>query len=473
MKPIQKDIIIIGAGSAGLTLSSFFNTIGLDVLLVEKSDNHIGGDCLNFGCVPSKAIIDTATEIYHANQIHKTHKGGSLHISQDAIFKRLQRVTRTIKAHENASALSKKGLTVALGNASFVDNKTISVSDKQYKAKRIILATGSKPRMPDLPGLEKTEWHTNETIFKIKQIPKRLLIVGAGPIGIELGQAFQRLGSKVHILQRSGAILKKEEPELTQQLETILTSEGMTINHHVTSISFPSKKKAQIISKKGKKTIPFDNVLIATGRIPRLDALDLEKAGITVDDSGKLIVDDYLRTTNRRVYACGDVVGDYFFTHEAERQAQTIITNLLNPFKKKRMSSPPPRVTYSSPELASVGYTQEQLEARHESFTTITIPLSENDRHIIDEQTTGMVKAHISKGKLRGASILSPYAGELIQGLLIFFEKQYSLRTLLTTTYPYPTRARIIKRIAQNYYALTLTPFKRKVLQILYNIKLN
>jgi pyruvate/2-oxoglutarate dehydrogenase complex dihydrolipoamide dehydrogenase (E3) component len=466
----EYDIIVIGAGSGGLNIAGFMNRAGFKVLLIDKSDERIGGDCLNSGCVPSKALIHVARLLKDANQASRF----GLTVNGKADIKKVlgyvKEKQEVIRVHENAEHFRKIGMDVVLGEARFAGPDSVTVGNETYRGKKIILATGSRPRKLDVPGIEKVKYETNETIFDLDKLPDHLVVVGGGPIGIELGQAFRHLGSKVTVVEMDTKFLPKESPEIADVLRRRLESEGISFIFNATVKEFTSPNQAVIVNKDKKEIrIDFDTMLVSIGRDYNINGLSLEKAGIELDETGKrLKVDEYLRTTNKRVFVSGDVAGSYQFTHAAEVHAGVIINNFFSPFKKKLNNDHMDWVTYTSPEIATFGLNEEQLKQREISYEKVVFDFDEDDRAIVDEAQDGKLLLFIAKDKILGGSMVAENAGELSQELILANSSGLKLKHIFGKVYPYPTASRVNKRIISLYYANKLTPFAKKVLHFFY-----
>ncbi len=463
------DIIVIGAGSGGLNIASFMNAAGFKVLLIDKSDKHIGGDCLNFGCVPSKALIHVAKHIHAAEEAKpfglKTQKDIDLKKVMDYV-KSKQAVIRT---HENAAYFRKKGMTVELGTATFVGKRSIKINGKIHSAKRILLATGSRPRALTIPGIEKVNAYNSETIWNMNELPKRLLVIGGGPIGMELGQAFSRLGSKVTIVQRGHDFLPKESPEITKPLLEQLKKEGIQFAFNTTPQEFTKKNEVLVKQKNKTGKITFDAVLVSIGRQLNIEGLDLEKAGIELtEDKRKIKVNEYLQTTNKNVYLCGDIAGSYQFTHAAELHAGVILKNFFSPFKKKLSNENLSWVTYTSPEIATFGLNEETLKERKMPYAKLVLDFADDDRAIVTETTNAKSILFIHKEQILGGSMVAENAGEIYQELILAKTNNIPLKAFFNKIYAYPTASRVNKAIIANHYRKKFTPLAKKILQFLY-----
>jgi len=463
------DIIVIGAGSGGLNIAGFMNKAGFKTLLIDKSDKTIGGDCLNFGCVPSKALIHISRLAHDAQLAKKFGLSVTGKIDLKKVVQYVRSKKNIIRVHENAAYFRKIGMDVVLGTAKFTGKKVVAVDKKQYTAKRIIIATGSRPRQLKIPGREKVKQQTNETIFDMEKLPKKLVVIGGGPIGIELGQAFQRLGTQVTILERGNTFLPKEKPEIATILFKQLKKEGVQVYFNTSPKKFTSGKTLVVVDKKGKtKTIPFDEVLVSIGRILNVEGLALEKAGIKLTERGKIVVNEYLQTTNKNVLLCGDIAGSYQFTHAAELHAGVIISNFFSPFKKKLNNDHLSWVTYTSPEIATFGLSEEIIKERKIEYERLELDFKDDDRAIIDEYTEGKLIIYISKNKLLGGTMVAMNAGELFQELVLANSSGLEIKNIFNKIYPYPTASRINKKIISNHFSKKLTPFAKKVLKWMY-----
>jgi len=466
------DIIVIGAGSGGLNIAGFANRIGLKVLLVDKSDRSIGGDCLNFGCVPSKALIHVARSVREGRNLKEFGINSIGTLDMKAVMAYIRGRQETFREHENADWFRKKGMHVVLGPAKFVDRNKIIVGDTIYEGKRIVLATGSRPREISLPGMDRVRVFNNENIFSIDFLPKNFVVIGGGPIGMEIGQAFQFLGSQVTILEQGDKFLPKEDRDITDVLYKKLLHDGIKVvfNSQAKRINEDGTLSIEIGTE--EQLLPVDALFIGIGRQLNFEGLDLDKAGIELDQSGnKLNVDSYLRTTNKKVAVCGDLVGQYQFTHAAELHAGLIIRNLFSPFKKKLSNNNLSWVTFTDPEIATFGLSSKELKEQGIDHETLVESFSDDDRAIIDGYRDSLLKINISKkGKILGGTMVSPNAGEITQELILAQTHSMSLSDLFTKIYPYPTATRINKRLAGNYLGRKLTDRSKIILRALFRI---
>lgn len=430
------DLIVIGAGAAGLNCSLIANELGLKVLLLNKTSTF-GGDCTNVGCVPSKSLLHIAKVCSYAKQSELYGLKISGNVSMEAIRSKLERTITSFHKDESPEVLKKMGLDVAIGTARFVADRVVECDSKQYFGRKIIIATGSVPFVPPLKGLEKVSYETNETIFSKNKMPKNMLIVGGGPIGVEMAQAWSRLGVSVTLVNKEQHLLKNKD--CGHVIQRVLETGGVKVCCSDEVVEFLSSSKALL---KSGTQISFDTLLIATGRKIVVDSLHPSSSGIKTTKKG-LVVNNYLQTTNKHVYACGDVAGGVMFTHGAELHARIIINNILNPLKKKVDTKYFSWVTFTSPEVAVFGLSEEELKNKNISYEVYETPLERSDRFRIEDSTTGFHKVFVSKNRILGGVIVSDYAGEIMQELILGMQENISFSSLLKKIYAYPVASRI------------------------------
>lgn len=471
------DLIIIGAGSGGLNIASFMNSIGLTVLLIDRSDAHIGGDCLNTGCVPSKALIHVARMHKSAQEVKRfgVHLVGSIDLAK--VMEHVRGAQEIFREHESADYFRSRGMEVVLGDASFVGRDTVKVGAEVYRGKKIIIATGSRPRMLTIPGTDEVIKNkglfTNENIFSLTTLPKKLLVIGAGPIGIELGQAFGHLGSEVSIISDSDKILPREDIVLSKILLERMIKDGVKTYFNKKTVRFENGNALVLedITTHQETILAFDAVLVSIGRILNTESLALRMAGVDTDEQGKIKVDSYLRTTNKNILVCGDVVGQHQFTHAAELHAGVIIGNMLKPFFKKKLSTDALSwVTYTTPELATYGLGETELMRRAIPFTVLESSFIEDDRAITDDAQYGYTKmfVHTKTKHILGGTMIAPNAGELIQELILATANKLTTSSIFKKIYPYPTASRINKRVVANNERGRLTPVVKRLMRFLF-----
>ncbi len=465
------DVIVIGAGAAGLGNSGVAHSIGLKTLLIEKDPKHFGGDCTNYGCVPSKALIHIAHQFYAARKAERFGLQCQGQADMKKVLAYIHEKQSMIRNEEDAQALRQQGHEVMIGEAKFVDRQTIEAGGKKMQAKIFLLCTGSSPRMLEIPGMNKNTIYTNETIFfDCDQLPQHFLVIGGGPIGCELGQAFQRLGSAVTIVNRGDRLLQKEPENVSQILENQFRQEGIDVTNTAEVIAFDHKTAAIRYASGREKTIACDAALVAVGRVVNSDGLGLNHAGIELTEKGKIKVDKYLRTTNRRVYAIGDAAGSYMFSHGAEKMVRQLWRNLLIPFsKKKNTTHDLSWVTFTEPQVAHFGWSQDRLDRENIRYYRQDQNFSEDDRAIIEDYPYGQMSLWMTAGKnvgkrtLLSGSMIAPLAGELIQEMELAKHARIPIRKITSRVYPYPVATRINQKTLRGPIMASYTNLKKKM----------
>ncbi|MCI5045802.1 MAG: FAD-dependent oxidoreductase [Aquisalinus sp.] len=465
-KKISADICIIGAGSGGLSVAYGASQLGKKVVLLEKG--KMGGDCLNYGCVPSKAILaagKTAQTMRDAAKYGVTAVEPSVDFHN--VHNHIHSVIAAIEPHDSVERYEGLGVKVIKEAGRFISKNEVQAGETIIKAKFFVIATGSSAFIPPIEGLDTVPFLTNEIIFDLTEQPEHLIIIGGGPIGLEMSQAHRRLGAKVTVLEGS-SILSKDDPELVEVVRENLTKEGVDLREGA-KVSSVSGEKGDItvnFEKDGvEQSINGSHILIATGRKANLDGLDLEKAGIEYGPRG-IKVDEKLRTTNKRVYGAGDITGGRQFTHVAGYHASLIIQHMLfkSPFVKNGEENAP-WVTYVDPELAHVGMTEEMAKAAGEKYSVARWKFDDNDRAQAEHATNGLVKAIIGKGgKVLGCSIVGKNAGDLINPWALAVANGLKIRAFTNMIAPYPTIGEVNKRVAGAYYTPTLFSGKTRTL---------
>jgi pyruvate/2-oxoglutarate dehydrogenase complex dihydrolipoamide dehydrogenase (E3) component len=461
------DLIVIGGGSAGLSAAELAATLGARVALLDRE--RLGGECLYTGCVPSKALLHVAHVASHIRAAGELGLDARLApVDLGAVAEYVQRAIRTIRDQtDNPEHFQRLGADVGFGEVRFLSADRLALNGRSVRAKRFLICTGSRPSVPTIPGLEEAGYQTNETIFALRMLPARLAVLGGGPVGCELGQAFARLGSQVTILQRAEQLLPRDEPEAAAVLRARLEAEGVTVVTHasVTGIAQPAGSKVvtftspQTPDTRGQpQEVAVDALLVAVGRSPNVAELDLDAAGVRYDPRTGISVDRRLRTSNARIYAVGDVIGGYRFTHAAALQARTAVRNALFPGGTALDERVMPWATFTEPEVAHVGLTEEQARREHGAgVRAFTQPLREVDRAVTDGATAGFVKLVSAKdGRLLGAQIVGHLAGEYINELALALQRKLTLADLGATTHVYPTMALAIQQAAGGYTSAKL-----------------
>jgi len=457
------NLVVIGAGPAGLVAARAAAALGAKVALIER--NLIGGDCLNAGCVPSKAIIRTSrlyAEMRGAENFG-AQVPGSLGIDFSSVMERMRRIRARISRADSARRLSAEGVDVYFGEARFAGPRAVAVAGKTLHFKKALIATGARPMTPTIPGLAEAKYLTNETIFDLTECPPRLLVIGGGPLGCELAQAFCRLGSQVIIAQDDPMFLPKEERDAAQILSDSLARDGVEIHLNTTVVAVrveDGKKVADLVSDDNKTSVAVDEILTGIGRAPNVEGLDLELAGVRYDVGTGIVVNDFLQTTNRRIYAAGDVCLEHKFTHTADASARIVVQNALFLGRKRLSALTIPWCTYTDPEIAHVGrYVREAWENAI-PVKTFTILMHDVDRAVTDGEEEGFVKIHVRQGtdRILGATVVARHAGEMINGISLAIGSKIGLRALARVIHTYPTQAEAIKMAADAYNRTRLTP---------------
>ena len=451
---LRADICVIGAGSAGLSVAAGASQLGAGTVLIESQ--KMGGDCLNFGCVPSKALLAAA----HA--AHSARQAGGFGVKLPppmidfaAVNAHVQGVIAAIAPHDSQERFEGLGATVIRGAAAFTGPREIAAGDYRIRARRFVIATGSTPFVPPLPGLDKLPYFTNETVFDLKKQPRHLLVIGAGPIGCELAQAFRRLGAEVTIVEMSW-LLPKDDPDAAALVRDRLKAEGVRLLEDTKVMHAVGAEGAITLAldgKNGPQIVTGSHLLIAAGRRPNFAGLGLEKAGIASTAQG-ITVDAGLRTSNRRVFAIGDVIGGLQFTHAAGYHAGIVIRRALFRLPARMKPGAIPWVTYTDPELAQAGETEASARQKGLDITVTISPFATNDRARTERDSDGFVKViGTKKGRVLGATIVGAQAGELIQVWCLAIAQGLKLSAMAGVVAPYPTRGEASKRAAGDFYA--------------------
>ncbi|MEN6542415.1 FAD-dependent oxidoreductase [Parvibaculum sp.] len=464
-KKIKADICVIGAGSGGLSVAAGAAQMGARTVLIERGE--MGGDCLNTGCVPSKALIAAARRAYVMGD---SEAFGIAPVTPQIDFAKVNAhvkgVIAAIAPNDSVARFEGLGVTVIKDHARFKDGRTVVAGDTEIHARRFVIATGSHPAIPPIPGLGTVPFLTNETIFEQMERPDHLIVIGGGPIGMEMAQAHRRLGCKVTVIE-AAKVLAKDDPELTALIVDRLIMEGVEIleGAKVAEVSGAAGRiSVRIDEAGGPRVIEGSHLLVATGRKPSIDGLDLDKAGILADAHG-IEVDDRLRTANRRVFAIGDVIGGMQFTHVANYHAGIVIRNALFRLPAKVDYGSIPYVTYTDPELAHVGETEAEARARHMKINVLRWHLAENDRAQATRETDGLIKVITDMhGRVLGCTIVAPHAGELIMPWVLAKSQALKLSAMAGIVAPYPTLSEISKRAASSYYTPTLFSAKTRAI---------
>jgi pyruvate/2-oxoglutarate dehydrogenase complex dihydrolipoamide dehydrogenase (E3) component len=480
--PAQRyDLVVMGAGTAGLVVAAGAAGLGLGlkIALIEKS--LMGGDCLNVGCVPSKCVIRSSRVVaeMQAAASFGVQSPDSIQVDFAAVMERMRQIRAGISHHDSVERFSQLGIDVFLGTARFVDRETVQVGDQRLPFKKAVIATGARAHRPSVPGLAEAGFLTNETVFSLTELPPRLAVIGGGPIGCELAQAFHRLGSQVSLLHHHSHLLNREEAEAAEIVQQRFRQEAINLLLDVELErveTTPTGKRLYYRQTGTSADTPFievDDILIGAGRVPNVDGLNLEAVGVEYDARRGVIVNDYLQTSNPRIFAAGDICMDWKFTHAADAAARIVIKNaLFAPFglgRSKLSSLVMPWVTYTDPEIAHVGLYTHEAQQQGIPYNTIKIPLASVDRALADGETEGFVKILHKPGsdQILGATIVARHAGEMISELTLAITTGQGLSALSGVIHPYPTQAEAIKKAADAYRRTLLTPRTQRLLKVL------
>ena len=462
------NLVVIGAGTAGLVIAAGAAGLGAKVALIER--HRMGGDCLNVGCVPSKGIIRAARAAYDARiagQFGVTCKEVSVDFKK--AMERMRTIRAGLSAHDSVERFSKElGIDVFLGEGKFAGPDAIAVGEKKLHFKKAAVCTGARAAAPPIPGIEEAGYLTNETVFNLTELPRKFAVIGGGPIGCELAQTFARMGGEVTILQRGGRLVPREDPDVAELIQKSLMRDGVTLRLQAKIKRAEKRGKGKVILiEEGGTNIELivDEIVVGVGRAPNVEGLDLEKAGIAYDARKGVIVNDRLQTTNPHVYAAGDICSSYKFTHVADAMARIVIANALFMAKQQVSTLVIPWCTYTDPEVAHVGMFEQEAKDKGIDMMTLTIPLSDVDRALLDGETEGFARVHLKKGtdKILGATIVARHAGEMINELSLAMTARLGLSAIGKTIHPYPTQAEAIRKLADAYNRTRLTPFIKKL----------
>lgn len=477
MRGHEYDIGIIGGGAAGLTVAAGAAQLGAKTLLIEK-ELSLGGDCLHYGCVPSKTLIRSA-HVYHL--MKQAHKFGLPQVEVPAvdfkhITKRIKGVINTIQLHDSEERFCGLGAKVLFGQATFVDEHTVGLEGMAFTAKDWVIASGSSPAAPPISGLHETDFLTNKEIFTLDRLPESMTILGGGPIGIEMAQAFNRLGTRIWVVDRADQILGKEDRDMADMVKSVLEAEGVTfyLEANIENVKDSKARKTVAITDRSgrKRMLTSESLLVAMGRMPNIDNLGLEKIGVAYDRLG-VKVDNRLRTSQKHIYAAGDVNGGYQFTHAAGYEGGIVVSNAVFHLPRKADYTYLPWCTYTDPELASIGMNERRAVEQGIDYEVWTEEFEDNDRSLAEEERIGKVKMILDhREKPIGVQILGPRAGDLLGEWVAILNGKVKLSTLAAAVHPYPTIGEINKRVAGNYFSPKIFSDKvQKGLKFFFNLK--
>lgn len=458
------NLVVIGAGTAGLVTAAGAAGLGAKVALIER--DLLGGDCLNVGCVPSKALVRAArcaAEIRRAADFG-IQAGTPLAVDFPEVMNRLRRLRAAMSPHDSAARFQNLGVDVYLGEGRFVGADSIQVGDRTLQYRRAVIATGARAVRPAIPGLDEVGYLTNETVFNLTELPPRLAVIGAGPIGCELAQCFARLGSQVFLIDKYAQILPKEDADAARIVAEALLRDGIEMISQA-SVERVFRNGADQVLQCHAEGRPLelrvDAILVGVGRAPNVEGLNLEGVGVAFDVKQGVQVNDRLQTTNSRIYAAGDICSTHKFTHAADFQARIVIQNALFHGRSRASALTIPRCTYTEPEIAHVGVNEQTAREQGLAIDTFIQPLDKVDRAILDGENDGFVKVHVRKGsdQILGATIVAAHAGDLISEISVAMAGKVGLKRLASVIHPYPTQADAIRKLGDAYNRTRLTPF--------------
>ena len=463
----QYNLVVIGGGTAGLVSAAGAAGLGAKVALIER--NLMGGDCLNVGCVPSKGVIRASRAAYEARSGAEfgVVLAGEPKIDFAAVMARMRRLRADISRHDSVERFTKLGVDVFIGAGRFAGPGAIEVDGKRLQFDRAVIASGARAAEPAIPGLKEAGFYTNETIFTLTELPRRLAVIGAGPIGCELAQSFQRFGSDVALITDGAEVLPKEDRDAAVIVRRQIEKDGVRIltGAKIQRVESGDGAKLLSLSVAGKpEPLGCDAILVAVGRTPNLENLGLDEAAVRYTARG-VDVDERLRTTNPRIFAAGDICSRFKFTHAADAMARIVIANALFMARRKVTDLVIPWCTYTDPEIAHVGYYEKDAQSAGFSVVTITETLSHVDRAILDGETDGFARVHYDKktGRILGGTIVARHAGEMIGELTLAIGAKQSIGVLSSTIHPYPTQAEVLRKIGDAYMRTKLTPAVKKI----------
>jgi len=476
-------LVVIGAGTAGLVTAAGAAGLGAKIALIERE--LMGGDCLNVGCVPSKALISAARRAVGVRQADDLgiRVSGDVDADFPAVMERMRSLRADISPHDSAARFTELGIDVYFGSAQFTGNRSVRVGDQELSYRRAVVCTGGRAAELPIPGLRDVDALTNETVFSLTELPRRLAVIGAGPIGCELAQSFAALGSEVTLVQKADRILPREDPDASAIVQDAMQRDGVRILMNASTTRAERSDGAINVwydQDGSEHSVSVDRVLVGAGRTPNVDGLGLEVAGVRFDSQNGIDVNDRLQTSNPDIYAAGDVCSRFKFTHAADFMARIVIQNTLFYGRAKLSDLTIPWCTYTTPELAHVGLLPEAARRQGIETDTYTVSLSDVDRAILSGETDGFVRAHTKKGtdEIVGATIVANHAGDMIGEITLAMtlhagipkwkrwlrlSRGVGLGAIAKTIHPYPTTAEAIRKLGDQYNRMRLTPFVKRL----------
>jgi pyruvate/2-oxoglutarate dehydrogenase complex dihydrolipoamide dehydrogenase (E3) component len=456
-------LVIIGAGPAGTVAADIAASLGAKVAIVER--NLVGGDCLNIGCIPSKSLIRTAR--LYAGMRDAAHYGAqapdAIKVDFPALMQRMRRLRSRVSRNDSVKRMETAGIDVFFGDASFTDSNTVMVGDTHLHFDKAMIATGSYPEIPTIPGLAEAGYLTSENVFDLTELPRRLLVIGGGPLGCEAAQAFSRFGAQTTIVQDMPLFLPREERDAAQTLSDAFARDGIEVRLNTTPVAVRVENGqtwVDLVSDDYRNSIPVDAIIAGVGLTPNVQGMNLEAAGVAYDLVNGIGVDDFMQTSNPNIFAAGDVCLQHKYTHTAEATARIVVQNALFMGRERLSSLIIPWCTFTDPEIAHVGLYVREANALDIPVKTFTIPMHEVDRAVTDGEDLGFVKIHVKErtDRILGATVVARHAGEMINEITLAMVAGIGLRTLGRVIHAYPTQAEAIRKAADAYNRTRMTP---------------
>ena len=460
------DLIVIGGGAGGLVVASVASQLGLDVVLINKEE-AMGGDCLHYGCVPSKALLKSASVAYLMSNADRWGLvSAKSQVDMQMVNLAIKKAIDTIQVHDSRERFEALGCEVITGEASFVSPSQVEINGKIINAKRFVIATGSSVFIPEIKGIEQVRYLTNEDMFSLPVLPESLIVLGGGPVGVEMAQAYSRLGSKVTLVELASRLISRMDEDASKILADVLSAEGISIHLNAEVVDVFEQGDVKQIKLSDGTVLQSDALLVAIGRRPVVESLNLEKADVCYD-AGGIRVNRKMQSSNKKIFACGDVTGEMPLTHVAELQAGIVIANMIFKLPKKISYDVVPSVVYTDPEVAQVGISIEQCEDRKHG-EIYQFEVSQLDRAVTDNSKVGLAKILTDKGRIVGAHIIAPHAGELIHELALAIQEKMKISKITSLVHAYPSYSQLNKRLAGQYYSERLfSPLTKKIVRFL------
>jgi len=467
------NLVVVGAGTAGLVAAAGAAGLGAKVALIER--DLMGGDCLNVGCVPSKALIRAARAAADVRDAHEfgVRVPGDVTVNFAAVMEQMRRLRASISPHDSARRFTELGVDVFIGAARFTGTDKVEVDGQTLHFARACIATGARAAPLPIPGLAEAGYLTNETLFSLTELPERFTIIGAGPIGCEMAQAFARFGSRITLLEVGPHILGREDADAAERIESALIRDGVEIHCSANIKSVANEGSGRVVELDSGDRIAADAILVSAGRAPNVAEMGLEAAGVEFTEREGVKVNDRLRTTNPRIFAAGDVCSRYKFTHAADFMARIVIKNALFFGRSKASALTIPWCTYTDPEVAHVGMYEHDAKKKGIPVNTISVELGEVDRAVLDGETEGFLKMHLKQGtdQILGATLVARHAGEMINEITLAMVAGQGLGAIARTIHPYPTQAEVIRKAGDAYNRTRLTPFVRRLFDFVLRVR--